>query len=125
MSKVLLEYMPVLKAIAAIKSASVRKDVLKQFSDDQKLYKALREIAKNIKAKKLNLNEKQKRKLNKDKHLILSLIKKGNKGTKRRKLIIQSGKGLFLPIAIPLVVSLIESVIRKYGTRQNDDANSN
>lgn len=108
-----------------INSAKVRKHVLKQFSDDHKFYKALREIAKNIRARKLNLNNKQKRQLTRDKRLILSFVKKGNKSKKRKNLIVQSGKGLFLPIAIPIVAALVETLIKKYGKHKNDDANTN
>lgn len=124
MSEILREYLPILKTIASIKSNKIRKDVLKQVSHDPKLYKALREVAKNIKARKLNLSNHQKSSLTKDKKLILALIKKGNKSNKQKKLVIQSGQGLFLPIAIPLVAALIETLIRKYGERKNDDTDT-
>lgn len=124
MSEILKEYMPMLRTIACIRSKKARKDVLKQFSKDPKLYKALREVAKNIKAQNIKLTNNQKQKLRKEKKVILSLAQKGNKSGKRKNLVIQSGHGLLLPIAIPLVASLIETLIRKYGKRENDDVDT-
>ena len=111
-SKNLRKHFSTLKMIAQM-PPNARKAVLKHKSDDNSFYKALREIAKNTTKKHVPLASHHKKKLKKEKNLIVALAKKGNKRIKRRKLVMQTGKGFFLPVVIPIIASLIGELINK------------
>lgn len=111
-SENLRKHFPMLKLISQM-NLRARKTILKHQSSDPSFYKAIRELAKNTVNRNIPLSEKNKRKLKKDKRHILLLVKKGHKKHKRRKLVLQSGRGFFLPVVVPIVASLIGELISR------------
>ena len=111
-SKHLERHLPTLKKLSGMKKVSARTALLKRLSDDVTVYKALREISKNIVKKNVPLTKIQKRKLIKHEKYILSLAKKGHKKKRRKVLVQQAGKGFFLPVIIPAVASIIAELIK-------------
>ena len=95
-----------LKRAMSYKSKNKRKNVLDFLSNKKTVYKALREISKNI--KRYPLNKRQKNKLNKEAKLIISL-KKGTKIKSKQKRLVQQSGG-FLPWLIPIVATLLTSI---------------
>ena len=110
-------HFPTLKMLASM-NKKVRKAVLKHKIHDDTFYKALRELAKNTVKRHVPLNKNHKKKLKREKKLILALNQKGNKRFKRRKLVLQSGHGLFLPVVVPIVASLVGELISRYNKNE-------
>lgn len=113
MSKSLQSQFYKLELLSQLKSATSRRILLKEFSSDDRFCKAVREIAKNAVKKNIHLSSFAKRRLRRYKSLILSLSKKRKSKRKTKALVEQVGKGLFLPILVPLVASLIGELITK------------
>lgn len=102
-----------LELISQLSSLKARKLLLSEFSKDIKFCKAVREIVKNTVRRNVRVGERDKRKLVKYKSLLLSLAKRQKNHDKMRRMIQQTGTGVFLPIVIPLVASLISSLVSK------------
>lgn len=102
-----------LELVTAMKTPAARKILLTEFSKDNCFCKAVREIVKNTLKRNIKLPEKDKRKLSRHKKLILSLAKKRKNRKRTQKLIQQTGTGIFLPIVLPLVASVISDLFRK------------
>ena len=98
----LATYFPLVKAVAAIKSKKNKRLILKQLSKDAGFAGCLREIAKNIIAQDINLEESDKKKLNKHSKIVRHLA--------NSKKIEQSGG--FLNIAVPILASIVSEIIR-------------
>ena len=112
MSANLIEQFYKLELITNTKSLKARKLLLSEFSRDVKFCKAVREVVKNTKNQKLKLSDKQKQKINKYKKLLHSILEKTSP-KKRQKLMCQSGTGIFLPIVVPLVATLLSHLLSK------------
>lgn len=102
-----------LELLSQLKSATSRKILLKEFCNDSRFCKAVREIARNTVKRNIKLSSFDKKRLRRYKNLILSLSKKRKSQTKTKALVQQVGRGLFLPILVPLVASLIGELIAK------------
>lgn len=109
MSENLRKHMSKLQTISQVKSASLRKALMKEFSSDESFCRAMREVVKNTIKKNVPLTESQKKVLRKCKRPLLGIMKYQKKN--RRKFVEQTGSGVFLPIVIPLVAELIGSLI--------------
>jgi len=99
-----------LKVIAKIKNHKLRKAILREFRNDECLYRALKEIAVNTVNRNIKLTPLQIRKLRTSKKIIKQLSLKAKDRKKKRRLVVQSGG--FLPILIPAVISIISEIIR-------------
>ena len=111
MSKNLIHCYEKLKFISEIKDEKLRKKLLNRVGDNC-LYNALHEIAINTLKGRIPLNSNQKRKLNKQKKLLINLSKNTKDNIRKKKLVKQSG-GALLPIIIPAIASIISSLISK------------
>ena len=98
----------ILKLISEVKNTKTRNALLKDFSSNTKLRKALREIASNVVKRNIPLSQADKKRLRKFEKVIYDLSRyKSNKKTK--ELFCQSGG--FLPYLIPIVLSLLPKLI--------------
>jgi 3-dehydroquinate synthetase len=73
--------------------------------------KALSEVAYNILRGNINISGEQKKKLLKYKHILRKLARKQYSCQQKRK-IIQRGGGAFLPLLLPVIGSLLASIIK-------------
>lgn len=110
MSKNLQNCLKELYLIANIKKLRVRQEVLKDISDNECIYNALKEIAVNTVNRKIKLNPKQRRKLQKSAFIINEFSKSQKSRKKKRKLVVQTGGAL--PILIPAVIALLTNLIQ-------------
>lgn len=113
MSKTLRSQFYKLELLSQLKSATSRKILLKEFSGDVNFCKALREIAKNTVKQNIKLSQSERRRLKRYKKMILAVSKKSRSKRKTKALVEQVGKGLFLPVVVPLVASLIAESLKK------------
>lgn len=111
MSQNLLKALDLLKDAITIKDPKKRKSVFEYLSKKTFVYKALREIAKNIMNKNIVLNTKQKRKINKHSKTIKKLAAGTDSNLTRKRLVQQSGG--FLPWLLPLVATLVTTIANK------------
>lgn len=109
MSKNLQKCLSHLQVIAAIKDDKTRKKVLTDYSCNECIYKALREVAVNTVNKKLPLSKRDKNKLRYKDKIIRQLAKKQKNKKRRQQLVVQSGGAL--PILIPIAATLIGELI--------------
>jgi hypothetical protein len=105
MSANLRNLIKTLEMVASIKDIRKRNQVLKLLSNKPELYKALREIAHNTVNKNIKLEPHHKTKLRKYKQTFIDLSVK-SKGIRKKKALVEQSGG-FLPILIPLVLSLL------------------
>lgn len=111
MSKNLRIQFPKLELISKIKSLPARTIVLKEFSNDKRFCKAVREIVRNAIKKNIPFTKKQRDKLIKYRRLLMNLSKKKQKSkASSRRLVYQTGTGVFLPIVVPLIAELIRNI---------------
>lgn len=95
-----------------MKTLKARKLLLSEFSDDPKFCKAVREIVRNTIKKNIRLSDRDKIKLKRYKKVILALAKRKSH-EKTKALMQQSGTGIFLPIVIPLVASVLGELLTR------------
>lgn len=105
MSVNLKNTLPILEAIARIKSREERKIVIYIFCRDKQFVKAIKEIAKNTVEGNVPLSVKDKHRLKKQKAVLTALAGKGGK-----RVIKQQGAG-FLPVLVPIVSAILGSII--------------
>jgi len=110
MSANLKQHWKLLESIARNKHCGSRKTQLKHAAEDESFHKCMREICHNVVKRKVPLALKDVKRLYKYKKPINEIAKK--KTRQRRKHIIQGGAG-FLPILIPIISSLLASVLSK------------
>lgn len=108
MSAQLKSVIQLLEFVASIKSSQLREQLLTEMSKRPEIYKALREIAYNIVNKNISLDAAHKKKLKAYKSTIVALSGKQKTRQKKQKLVVRSGG--FLPILIPLVLSLLNGL---------------
>lgn len=113
MSENLKRHFPRLLVIASLKSLRIRKMVLKEFCKDDSFVKAIREIVRNALKKNIPFTTAQKRKLVRYKDTIIALSKKRKNNKRTQQLVCQTGTGVFLPIVIPLVASLLQGLLAR------------
>jgi len=111
MSKSLKKSFHFLNLLSKIKNEKKRKDLLKEISDDDTIFSALSEIARNQVKGNIKLNKKQSHHLKKHSKTIKGFCCKKIPLNKRRKLIVQSGG--FLPILLPLVAGVLGSILNR------------
>lgn len=105
----LKESIPVLKLMSNIKSRKLREQfLLDQFKASDKIYKAMGEISENLVHKNIPLETHHKKKLQRYKKHIVNLVQ--DKAKTRRKYHLKQSGG-YLPIILPVVFSLIESIV--------------
>lgn len=105
----LKESIPTLELMSNIKSKKLREQfLLDQYKVSDKIYKAIREIAENLIHKNIPLETHHKKKLQRYKKDIVNIVHDKAK-TRRKSHIKQSGG--YLPIILPVVLSLIQSMI--------------
>ena len=105
MSQVLKNYIEQFKFISKIRDEKLRKGILKQFGNDDKFFCALEEVVENTLKNNVPLPGKEKKRLKKYKRVLFQFLKPVKNKRKKKQLISQSGR--FLPILIPLIVSLL------------------
>lgn len=110
MSANLREQFPKLEMIAAAKKQKTRRALLEAFADDDNFFKAVRELVKNTVKKNIKITEKQRKKLIRYKSLLFSIFNKKTSKKRRRKLMIQTGTGVFIPLILPLAAAVISSL---------------
>jgi ribosomal protein L19 len=113
MSDNLQKQMPKLEIISQLKSLKARKLVLAEFSNDDQFCKAIREIVRNTINKNVKLSEQEKKRLRKYKKVIVALGNKRKDKKKTKALLQQTGTGIFLPIVVPLVATVIKELLSK------------
>lgn len=113
MSQNLLKNFSKLEIISQLKNLKTRKLLLAEFSEDDSFCKAIREIVRNTINKNIKLQDKDKKKLKKYKKVILALARKRKSKKSTKALMQQSGTGIFLPIVIPLVASIIGDLLSR------------
>ena len=113
MSENLKSQLHKLEIVSQVKSLQARKVLLKEFSNDKRFCKAVREIVRNAIKKNIPLTKKDKDKLTKYRTLILQLAKKQKSKENSRKLVYQTGTGVLLPIVVPLVASIISKLVSR------------
>ena len=101
-----------LELISNLKSLKSRRILLSEFGKDPRFCKAVREIVKNTKNNKIKLTALQKKKINRYKVLLNSILNKSTFRKRKQKLMNQTGTGVFLPIVVPLVASILQSLIK-------------
>ena len=112
MSMNLRECLNILKAIAKIKNARIRKEVLKNFEGEECIYNAIREIALNTRNGNIKMTQAQRKKLLPHKKFIKGCSEKAKTKSKRKRLVVQSGG--FLPYLIPIALSLISTLKNEF-----------
>lgn len=117
MSANLISQFHKLEIIAKTKTLKARKLLLTEFSKDNGFCKAVREVVKNTKLKNINLNDKDRKKINKYKLLLTSILKKKQSHKRKQQLIRQTGTGIFLPIVVPIVAQLLASLLNNNAVR--------
>lgn len=110
MSKNLQNCLKVLSLISNIKKPSVRKEVLKDISRNECIYKALKEIAVNTVNRKVKLSMKERKRLLKSANIIKALSKTQKSEKKRQKFVVQAGGAL--PVHISAVIALLTTLIQ-------------
>lgn len=113
MSTNLRKYLTRFEVLAEIKSPSVRQKVIQYYASDKSFCSALREIMKNVRNGNISLNKEQKRKLRKHEKTIAGFLKVKLSAKQRRRLVVQSGSGILLPLLIPLVIKAVSAIIEK------------
>jgi hypothetical protein len=108
MSKNLQNCIEILKHISEIKNPKKRKEALIIFSNNDCLYSALNEIAKNQIFNKIPLSKKNNKLLKDFTPQIKKLACKTKNKQLQKRRIIQSGG--FLPILIPAVASILTTL---------------
>lgn len=115
-----------LELISQIKSLQARKIVLKEFSNDKRFCKAVRELVRNAINKNVAFTRQERARLIKYKKLFIDLARRKQKNKeKSRRLVYQTGTGVFLPIVVPLVAQLIASLIAKSQRKESSSSSSN
>jgi len=77
---------------------------------DDRIFKALKEMANNVLAGNVPMTPEQKKQLSRYKKELRSLATQTKRKNRIRRIIQQSGRG-FLPALIPLVITAISSLI--------------
>ena len=113
MSANLRKQFPKFEVLAQLKSLKAKKVLLKELSEDPDFCKAVREIAKNTVNKNISLTLDQKKRLRRYKKVIFALGKKRKSQKATKVLVQQTGTGVFLPIVVPLVASIIADLISR------------
>ena len=108
MSDNLQQMINVLKLISEVRNNKTRNDLLRDFSGNVNLRKALKEIAVNVVRRKIPLNEIDKKRLRKFKKIIYDLSK--TKSDRKGKQLFRQSGG-FLSAILPLVLSLLPTII--------------
>jgi hypothetical protein len=110
MSTQLKQMISVLNFISKISDKRLRQANLKYISRDPRIYVVLREIAHNAVKGNIKVPPTVIKQLNCDKYkrVLLGLAKKQKSKKKQRQLVEQSGG--FLPLVLPAVFSIIESL---------------
>ena len=111
MSSNLKDQFSKLQLISHTKNRRAKQVLLKEFARDSKFCDAFREIARNAVAKNIPLTQSEKRKLRRHKQTIVKLSR-ASKGRRHTKLVQQTGSGLFLPLVLPYVASVIASLVK-------------
>jgi len=113
MSKSLQKTFHFLRLISQIKNEKKRKVLMKEICEDETIYKALSEIAKNQIKGNIKLDKKQSKKLKRHSKLLKKLCLKKDKITlkKRKNLVVQSGG--FLPLLLPTVALILGSILNR------------
>jgi len=101
----------ILKAISRIKNYKARQKILNEFNGEECIYKAIKEMAVNVVNGNIKLSRIQRTKLAKYKSFIKEAAKPTNSKLKRKRVIVQSGG--FLPYLVPVVLSLLSSILAK------------
>jgi hypothetical protein len=114
MSSNLKKHLNKLLVICEIKKPTLRRAILRQFSEDKTFCKAIREIMKNIANKNIvkKLKEAEKRQLRKCGRLIVKLLKKRLSHKRQKQLVEQTGSGPLLPLILPIVAEIIGTLIQ-------------
>jgi hypothetical protein len=109
MSSYVKECFKDLEFISKIKSAEAKKVMLKYYSQNPKIYLALREIAINVIKGHIDLDNKKKIALRQHKKQICELASSRKKlcAKSRKKLVVQSGGWLWL---IPIISNIIDLI---------------
>jgi ATP sulfurylase len=77
---------------------------------DDRIFKALKEMAKNVLAGNVPMSDEQKKQLSRYKKELRALATQFKRKNRIRRIIQQSGRG-FLPALIPLVITAISSLV--------------
>lgn len=112
MSDNLKKQFPKLEVLSQVKSNKRRQSLLKEFSEDPKFCQAVREIVKNTLNKNIKVSQSDKVKLQRYKAVILGIGKKHKTKGKLKRLVQQSGTGIFLPIVVPLVAAVLSELFK-------------
>lgn len=99
-----------LEAVASIKNAKSRKQVLEIFCRDPAFVKVIREISKNTLKKNIAIKQADIDHLKKYKRVIVGISAKKLKARHRKRLAIQSGG--FLPFLIPIIASALGNILK-------------
>lgn len=110
MSYTLRQYLNLLKVISDLKDTKVRKNLLRAVKNDKQFFRATKEIMQNVLHGNIPLDKPQLKKLQKYKRVIRKLSCSHINCKKRSSLIVQSGGAL--SILVPLVVSLLQTLIK-------------
>lgn len=110
MSDNLRKQFPRLEIISQVKRLRVRKLLLEEFSHDPNFCKAIREIVRNALKKNIRFTDKDRKRLAKYRKVIIGLSKKHKSEKRMRSYVKQTGTGVFLPLVIPLVASIISEL---------------
>ena len=109
MSKNLSDCFQTLLLVSRIKDDRQRQKVLEIIGCDDKIYKALHELAINLIHGNIPLTKRQKLHLTKEKKKILPLAKKINDKRRRKRVVRQTGG--FLNIVLPVVATLLTELL--------------
>lgn len=112
MSDNLEKHFPKLELISKVKCKKARRIILKDFCQDPTFCKAVREIVKNTINRNVKLSENDKSKLRKHRTILLGIVNKKRNKKRTKELVQQIGSGLFLPIGIPAVASLLYDALK-------------
>ena len=104
MSSNLRRCLPFLQSYCSIKSRKQKAKFLKQF--EQCIMKAAQEISVNTLRGNVMMTDKQKKRLRRYKTALETLSRHSIPRTRKRKVILQSGTGLFAAL-LPLVISAV------------------
>lgn len=97
-----------LAIIAEVKNRRLQTQLLKDISCEDKIYKALKELALNVRDGNIPLTRSEKQRLKRYKSRIKALTCKVTSKKKRRKIVTQSGG--WLGILIPTVLSILSTI---------------
>lgn len=98
-----------LELLMTTKNESTRKTMLKDLSKNDKFFRALKEVCRNVLIGNIPMSKYKKKKLQPHEKLIKGIVLTKKLTTKKRKQMVTQSGG-FLPFLLPTVISILSTL---------------